>query len=145
MVVAHPVEQVSGLRALVRIDRRRRASSATTSPTRSPHRRPVLDRRTHVAEHAAEAGTQPLELLRAGLAVDLDVDQRLGQPVLGSTSSSRPPRPAAAHDRPDHEVDRAAVPGHLHRDRVDEERHVVDHRLDHGVRRLPAVLLDVGV
>ena len=108
------------------------------------HRRPVLDRGAHVAEHTADAVTQPLQLLRAGLAVDLDVDQRLGLPVLGA-DLEQPSLlvPAHAHDRPDHEVDRAPVPRHLHRDRVDEEGHVVDDRLDDGVRRLPAVLLDV--
>ena len=36
------------------------------------------------------------------------------------------------------------MPRQLHRDRVDEERHVVGDDLDDGVRRLPAVLLDVG-
>ena len=79
-----------------------------------------------------------------GLAVDLDVDQRLGQPVLGP-DLEQPALLVApdAHDRPDHEVDGAPAPRHLHRDRVDEEGHVVDDRLDDGVRRLPAVLLDV--
>ncbi len=87
----------------------------------------------------------PLERIGPCLAVDLDVDHRLGLPVL-ATDLEQPPLlvPADAHDRPDHEVDRAAAPRHLHRDRVDEERHVVDDRLDDGVPRLPPVLLDVG-
>jgi hypothetical protein len=55
----------------------------------------------------------------------------------------QPPVAVAAHphDRPDDEVDRPPVPAHLHRDRVDEERHVVDDGLDDRMRRLPAVLL----
>ena len=144
VVVVHPLEQVAGLRELVRVDGSASASSATTSRDALAHRRPVLDRGAHVPEHAAEAGAQPLELLRAGLPVDLDVDQRLGLPVLGA-DLEQPALlvPANAHDRPDHEVDRAPVPRHLHRDRVDEEGHVVDDGLDDGVRRLPAVLLDV--
>ena len=70
---------------LVRVDRRRRLVELCDDVADAlPHRRPVLDRRTHVAEHAAETGAEPLQLLRAGLAVDLDVDQRLGLPVLGA-------------------------------------------------------------
>ncbi len=34
------------------------------------------------------------------------------------------------------------MPAHLHRDGVDEERHVLDDRLDDRVRGLPAVLLE---
>ena len=142
VAVVHPLEQVAGLGALVRVDGRR-VELCDDVADALPHRLPVVDRGAHVAEHAAEAGTQPLQLLRAGLAVDLDVDQRLGQPVLGADLEQPAlPVPPDAHDRPDHEVDRAPVPRHLHRDRVDEEGHVVDDRLDDGVRRLPAVLLD---
>ena len=144
VAVAHPLEQVAGLRALVRVDRSRGELRDDVADALL-HRGPVLDRGPHVVEHAGDAGAQPLQLLRAGLAVDLDVDQRLGLPVFGvDLEQPSLPVPAQTHDRPDHEVDRAPVPRHLHRDRVDEEGHVVDDRLDDGVRRLPAVLLDVG-
>ena len=146
MVVVHPLEQVARLRELVRVDgRRRRLELREHVVDALPHRRPLLDGGAHVGEHAREIGAQPLQLRGAGLAVDLDVDHRLGLPVLGA-DLEQPALlvPADAHDRPDHEVDRAPVPRHLHRDRVDEEGHVVDDRLDDGVRRLPPVLLDVG-
>ena len=45
--------------------------------------------------------------------------------------------------RVDHEVDVAVLAGQLHRQRVDEERHVVGDHLDHGVPAgRPAVLGD---
>ena len=110
------------------------------------HRLPVLDRRGDVAEDALEVGAEPFECVGIGDAVDLDVDQRLRLPALAA-DLEQPPLlvPAEAHDRPRDEMHGAAVPGHLHRHRVDEERHVGDHGLDDRVRRLPAVLLDVRV
>ena len=143
VVVVHPLEQVAGLGALVRVDGCLVELGDDLADALA-HRRPVLDRGAHVLEHAAETRAQPLQLLRACLAVDLDVDQRLRRPVLGADLEQPSFLVAAdAHDRPDHEVDRAPVPRHLHRDRVDEEGHVVDDRLDDGVRRVPAVLFGV--
>src|SRR6266545_4242404 len=76
--------------------------------------------------------------------VELDVDQRLGGAVVCADREQAPLVVALdAHDRADDEVDRTPVPADLDRDRVDEERHVVDDSLDDAVRRLPAVLLDV--
>ena len=146
VVVVHPREQVARLRQLIGVDgRRRRGQSGEHVVDALPHRRPLLDRGAHVGEHAREVGSKPLQFLGAGLAVDLDVDHRLGLPVLGA-DFEQPALlvPADADDRPDHEVDRAPLSRHLHRDRIDEEGHVVDDRLDDGVRRLPAVLLDIG-
>ncbi len=83
------------------------------------------------------------ERLRVGLAVDLDVDRRLGDAaVLDELLEVALLVAPHADDRADHQVEAAAVPGDLHRDRVDEERHVVVHELDDGVRRLPAVLFE---
>jgi len=45
----------------------------------------------------------------------------------------------------DHEVDIEALAREGHRDRVDDERHVVGDDLDHRVRRVPAVLVALGV
>ena len=47
--------------------------------------------------------------------------------------------------RMDHEVDRVPLAPELHRHRVDDERHVVADDLDHRVRGLPAVVLELGV
>ena len=47
--------------------------------------------------------------------------------------------------RMDDEMDAQTVPRQLDREAVDQERHVVIDDLDHGVGRLPAVLLELGV
>ena len=47
--------------------------------------------------------------------------------------------------RVDHQVDPVALATKLHRGRVDQERHVVGHHLDHGVWRGPTIALGVGV
>ena len=49
-----------------------------------------------------------------------------------------------ADDRVDDQVDAAPEPVQLRAHRVDEERHVVVDDLDDGVRRRPAVLLELG-
>ena len=141
VTVVHPLEQVAGLRSLVGVDGSRRDLLGDVADALT-HRRPVLHRSAHVAENAANAFAQKLERLGTGLAVDLDMDQRLGLPILGG-HLEQPALlvPAEAHDRPDHEVDRAPHARHLHRDRVDEEGHVVDDGLDHGVVRLPPVFV----
>ena len=110
------------------------------------HRLPVLHGRGTSPSTRCEVGAELLERLGVGDAVDLDVDQRLRLAVRGADLEQASLLvPAEAHDRPGDEVHRTAVPRHLHRHRVDEERHVRDHGLDDRVRRLPAVLLDVGV
>ena len=147
VVVVHPLQQRARLVELRLRDRGRRLLELGDRLVHlRAHRLPVLDRGGDVAEHALEVGAKPLERVRVGDAVDLDVDQRLRLPVLAADLEQSPLLvPAQAHDRPRNEMHRAAVPRHLHRHRVDEERHVGDHGLDDGVRRLPAVLLDVRV
>ena len=85
------------------------------------------------------------------LAADLGVEDRLGDRVdrvavglehLGDVTVRLAPDP---DHRVDHQMDRVALARELHRHRVDDERHVVGDDLDHGVRRLPAVLLEVRV
>ena len=55
VAVAHPLEQVAGLGALVRVDWSR-AELRDDIADALLHRRPVLDRSAHVAEHLADAG-----------------------------------------------------------------------------------------
>ena len=144
VAVVHPLEQVASLGAVVGIDRGglELGDGVVDALT---HRRPVLDGGAHVTEHAADAGTEPLQLLgpawRSISTWIIDSGRPSSTPTVEQPALLVPPN---AHDRPDHEVDRAPVPRHLHRDRVDEEGHVVHDRLDDGVRRLPAVLLEVG-
>ena len=147
VVVVHPLQQRPRLFELWLRDRRRRLLELGDRLVHlGAHRLPVLDRRGDVAEHALEVGAKPFERIQVGDPVDLDVDQRLRFPVLSADLEQATLIVAAeAHDRPRDEMHRAAVPRHLHRHRVDEERHVGDHGLDDGVRRFPAVLLDVRV
>jgi hypothetical protein len=65
------------------------------------------------------------------------VARQAQQPVLGVTSD--------LHHRMHDQVHRQALPIDLHRDRVDQERHVVVDDLDHRVRRLPAMLVQPRV
>jgi hypothetical protein len=89
-------------------------------------------------------------MLGIGAAVDLDVDQRL-EAALGLVASAghaqQPVFAVAAHlhHRVHDQVHRQALAIDLHRDRVDQERHVVVDDLDHGVRRLPAVFVQPRV
>jgi hypothetical protein len=87
------------------------------------HGPPVVDRGPHVVEHLQQvAGDLGLDC-GVTLAVDLDVD--VGHPV---------------DDGVEQPVDAQVVAGQLHADRVDDEGHVVDHDLDRGVGRAPAVV-----
>ena len=95
MTVVHPLQQVASLGALVGIDGSRRDLLDDVADSLA-HPRPVLHRGAHVAEDTTDALAQELQLLGARLAVDLDVDQRLGLPVLGSRPrADGPPRPGA--------------------------------------------------
>ena len=146
-VLAHPLEQVDRLRQLLGIDRRRMIRQVLGNLARLlEHRGPVGDSGVDVAEHAYEVVAQLGQGLRVGLLVELDVDRRLADAALVDDLLEVAVLVAPhAHDRADHQVDAVAVAGDLHRDRIDEERHVVVHELGDGVRRLPAVLLDVRV
>ena len=139
VVVVHPLEQVASLGALVAdrpeaacelcddVAARARASSA------SPRRRRARRRARGRGRHGVRSS------LGLCLAVDLDVDHRLGSPSSPPTSSSRPS--SSRRTRMIGRITRwiaLPLPRHLHRDRVDEERHVVDDRLDDGVRATPS-------
>ena len=84
--------------------------------------------------------------VRIGLPVDLDEEERLERParfgaVGRGTDAEHPAGGVAfdAHDRVHDEMEAEIVPFQFHRDRVDEEGHVVVHDLDDGVARVPAV------
>ncbi len=143
--VVEPGKELARLLELLLVDRRRRLVELGEDVADAlAHRRPVLDGGAHVAEDAEQVAAELVQRRVVGLAVDLDVDHRLGAAVL-CTDVEQPALVVAphSHDRADDKVDRVPVARHLHRDRVDEERHVVDDRLDDGVRRVPAVVLHV--
>ena len=87
-----------------------------------------------------------LQHRRTGLAIDLDVEIRLeydgvARRDLGARESGAAAVgvPHHALDRVHDEVDAEPVAVELHRDRVDEERHVVVDDLDDRVRSVPAL------
>ncbi len=122
-------------------------SSATTAPQAGDHRLPVASGRAYVVDRALDIGAHTFEGRRVRLAVDLEVQPRLGDRAVVRFMVVRDRELAhravgvAAHveDRVDHEVHAEVVTFERHRDRVDEERHVVVHDLDERVRRFPAV------
>jgi hypothetical protein len=115
------------------------------------HLRPVLDRRSHLADHVRQTRPQCEQTVCLGLAVDLDVHDGLERLLPGPRAWREDldeltvAVSAQAQHWVDHQVNAVALPTQLHRDRVDQERHVVADDLDHRVPRLPAVLLEVRV
>ena len=110
------------------------------------HRVPVAGGRGDVGEHPQDVVVQRRELAGVGGALDLDVQERLGQfvPDPGVGCRREPeevPLVVAAHDdhRVHDELHREAVALELDGDGVDDERHVVGDDLDDRVRRLPTV------
>ncbi len=101
----------------------------------------VLHRDPHVVQHPVQVYLQHVHRRAAGPQVDLDVGPGLDHLALvGPAAVQRPGYPVqVARDVPaDHElrvddvVAVEVVPGQLHRDRVDEERHVVGHDVHRG-------------
>jgi hypothetical protein len=84
-----------------------------------------------------------------GLARDLGVEDRLGRRLLRRRLQHIGEHtvlvPTHMHHRVDHEIDSVTLATERHRDRVNQEGHVVGHDLDHGVRRGPPVALGFRV
>jgi hypothetical protein len=147
MVVEQPGEERASLFELGgRQPAARRLEAADHLLQARAHRLPVLDRGAHVGEHFGDPRLELRELRGVALAVDLDVHEGLEPPLrrVGGLVERHQFAALVAHDtqhRVNHEVQREALPVHFHRHRIDEERHIVVHDLDHRVRALPAVLL----
>ncbi len=135
----------------VGVRRRLRRQSVGDLVQPRPHRRPVLDGHAHLGQHALDRVAQLGQPLGLALAVDLGVHHRLAPRVRGRVAGSedlgQPAVRVAPHreHRVDQQVQPDAQPRQRHRQRIHEERHVVRHQLDRRVRRLPAVLVEVGV
>jgi hypothetical protein len=121
------------------------SSSGTGGSDALAHRGPVVDRGLDVAEHALELARELIEERLLGL-VDLDVNQGLDRAVRRPRQQLDQAALLVAQDL-DHRVHERMNRGSLaregHRDRVDEERHVIGDDLDDAVRRLPPVVLEV--
>ncbi len=150
VVVHDPLEEGPGLGQVLGVDRRRVRVQVGDDLVRArDHRLPVVDGCPHVPEDAPDSGLQLGEMVGIGLAHDLRVDEGL-EPAVGRVRVVREhveelpvPVPPDARHRVDDQVHAAPEPVELHAHRVDEEGHVVVDDLDDGVRRLPAVLLEL--
>ncbi len=116
------------------------------------HRAPVLDRRPDIGKRLLEVDPDRLDPLGIALPVDLEMHvgfeagvAAVGRGRLQHRLERARGRALDRHDRVDRDVDQEAQPVERHAHRIDQERHVVGDHLDHGVGRLPAVLLDLGV
>ena len=152
VVVLDPLEEGAGLLELLGVDERRRRPQIRGAAAKLlAHGAPVLDRGPDVVERAAHLLGHRVEHLLLGLAIGLDVDDRLDDRSLVLLLDGEEPLdaavlgPAEAHHGMDGEVVRVPASVEHHPHRVDQERHVVGDDLDDGMGRLPAVLLDLGV
>ena len=150
MVVAEPGEESNGLSTLVGLDRRRVLLQGLHDVVQlSEHARPVLDCSALIIQHRSKVGGELIEQGGVALTVYLDVDERLTDGVFvalgGHAEQSSLPIPPEGDHRMHHRVDPQTVPTQRHAYRVDQERHVVSDGLDNGVRRLPAVAVELRV
>ncbi len=152
VVGGEPVEEGAHLRRLLGVDRRRQLVEPGGDAGQAlAHRIPVADRGAHIGEHALDALLQCSEVARVGTAVDLQVHDRLEADALALLGALGHAHEAAlgvagdVHHRMDDQVQREPLAGHLHGDRVDQEGHVLPGDLHHGVRTLPAVLVEPRV
>ncbi|HLX22748.1 MAG TPA: hypothetical protein VKR38_05325 [Usitatibacter sp.] len=149
VMVGGPREEATDLRGLLLVEERwRRIQLLHDGFHPRAHRVPVLEGGAHVGEHREDPLPQLLHPRRIGLAIDLHVDERFVLAILRRRAERfEVPLGVAlrGEDRMIEEMQRVALAIHLHRHRVDEERHVVVHDLDHRVGTGPAVLLGARV
>ena len=149
VVVGQPVEERGGLVGLRAADARHlgRHASAAIARARCQHPRPVLDGETRTSSSVAS--------MRARTCSSCAAIRRCGPPRCAARIRAMPSRrvarrleqaagPVAPHreHRVHHRVDREPAAVQHHRERIDQERHVVGDDLDHRARRLPAVVRD---
>ena len=116
------------------------------APQRVEHVQPVGGRGPDVDEDALQIGGDHLQHGRTGFAIHLDMEIRLEHDgVAGGDLGAResgPPAFRVPHHtlyRVHGEMDAEPVAVQFHRDRVDEERHVVVDDVDDRVRSIPAL------
>ena len=143
MVGGQPLEERLRLRDFLGGQRRRLARQVDRRAGEPCEQRlPILDGDAHVAQHAQQVTAQRIERRRIADAVDLDVHHRLAGTraglsdlhVLALVRAARRWSALDAHRRMDDQVQSEPVAVDLHRDRIDEERHVVVDDLDDRVR-----------
>ena len=155
VVRLEPLEEGHRLVHVLAARRRGRVANLRRHVERlAAHGGPVLHGRPHLGDHALQMQLELVQLLRVGLPRHLGMDHGLGQHALLGLLAGRLGEDleqlavvvaAHAEHRVDDQVDPEPAPVQLHAHRIDQERHVVGHDLDGGVRGLPAVLLEARV
>ena len=104
------------------------------------HRPPVVDREAHLGQHARERRGEIVELAGPGLAIDLDVHHRFRAACRG-TEVEQIAVEVTAHrqHRMGQQMDGDLAAIEFVGDRIDQERHVVVHDVNHGVPALETV------
>jgi hypothetical protein len=152
VVVGHETEEVAGLGTVFSGDTPEPPGSGLLARRQvflelggqvegvGAHGRPVLHGGTDVFEDGEEIGLQALHPLAGWLPVDLDVDERLGDPCTDTGESAVA---VAGHgdDGMNDQVQPAALTDERHGDRVEQEGHVVDDDLDDRVGGGPTVVV----
>ena len=152
MFIGHPLQERPHLGQLLGADRCRLAAQLLGQLDRPrSHRLPVLDRHADLLEDAPQVVAQGEQPGLVGLPRDLHVEDGLGQrirvrgPRLEDVEQIALGVATDAHHGMDDEIDPVAVASQLHGHGVDDERHVVADDLHDSVRRLPAMMLELGV
>ena len=149
VVLRQPLQEGHCLGDLVpRVAGRRHLGELDHPANAVGHRVEVPHRQRDVADHADHVGRQLLELRIRQPAVDLEVHHRLAVQRPARRHDGGQPAVAVALDA-DHGVHHVAdgepaapqLLGHA----VDQERHVVDVRLEHAAAAAPAVAGTVGI
>ena len=113
-----------------------------------PHSAEIFDRCADVGEHLADLIMQRFLLFAVADAVDFQVDPGLVAGALtsahGATLDGTFSVALYSEDRMHEPVDSQPPVVDHHRNGVDKEWHVVGHNVDDGVRRMPAVAIEVG-
>ena len=144
MLIGQPLQERLAFGELGRVARRRRVFELLRhAADRIEHRLPVARGRAHVVQYGEQLGPNRFQDVEAGFAVDLDVRPRFEQVVrvidVGGVAvgghaeqlaAGRSPYP---QDRVHHQVHAEVAAVERHRQRVDEEGHVVEHHVDRGV------------
>ena len=148
VLVGQPLQERPAFGELVGVDRRRSRLRARRRPRR-PRRASSASRRSRRARRRARARGRRAR--RRGCRRDVSRSTSMCShdsrttPGVGRSPPSVAERASpssvrvTAEDRVHDEVDAEVVTVERHRDRVDEERHVVVDDVDHRVRRVPAL------
>ncbi len=112
-----------------------------------PHRRIIFDRSANIGQDVGHVVTQTLQLSTLTDPINLDMNPRFG------THPRRSARCPFDHtsvrialdrkERVQQAMNRQPIAADQHRDGIDEERHVIGDDVDHRMRRMPSVAIEI--